>query len=184
MSASVSMLRRKWFYACVPGCIALLAACGGSESPAPSVDTAEHAHDAHHDHDHDHDGHHHHHEAPHGGTLIELGDHVAHLEAVLDPESGLLTLYVLDGEAEHPIRVPETLLELTLEAPALDGAVALMLDPVESVLTGETAGDTSQFSVENAMLVGLERFTGRISAITVRGQEFREVKFSFPEGNE
>jgi hypothetical protein len=34
---------------------------------------------------------------PHGGDLIELGDHVAHLEVVHDSEAGTLTLHVLDA---------------------------------------------------------------------------------------
>ncbi|MBK7495896.1 MAG: hypothetical protein IPI28_11060 [Candidatus Omnitrophica bacterium] len=63
--------------------------------------------DAHDDHDHDHDHNHasdshdhnhdHHHAAPHGGTMVALGDHMAHLELVLDSQNGTLTAYILDG---------------------------------------------------------------------------------------
>jgi hypothetical protein len=42
----------------------------------------------------------HEHTAPHGGSLVEFGEEFAHIELVLDSATGVLTAYVLDGEAE------------------------------------------------------------------------------------
>ena len=49
--------------------------------------------------------HHHEHTAPHGGTLVALGEEFGHLELLLNKETGELTAYVLDGEAEKPVRL-------------------------------------------------------------------------------
>ncbi len=65
--------------------LVFLTACGDSEdshdhesNPAAASGHAEHG--------------------PHGGELIELGDHVAHLEVVHDDDSGTITLYSLDAD--------------------------------------------------------------------------------------
>ncbi|GIS61994.1 MAG: hypothetical protein CM1200mP2_42190 [Planctomycetaceae bacterium] len=63
-----------------------------------------------------HDHHHHHHDeehkAPHGGTLVALGDHQYHAENAWDETAKTITVYVLDGEAEKavPIDVEEIVL--------------------------------------------------------------------------
>ena len=63
-----------------------------------------------------HDHHHHHHDeehkAPHGGTLVALGDHQYHAEIAWDETAKTITVYVLDGEAEKavPIDVEEIVL--------------------------------------------------------------------------
>src|SRR4051812_8065508 len=63
---------------------------------------------------HDHGGHHHHHaeKGPHGGALVAIGQDDAHLEIVLDAETGTLTAYVLDGEAEKAISIKQKNLQL------------------------------------------------------------------------
>ena len=48
---------------------------------------------------------HHEHTAPHGGALVGLGKEFAHVELVLEKATGKLTGYVLDGEAEKPVRL-------------------------------------------------------------------------------
>ena len=54
-----------------------------------------------------HDHHHHHHDeehkAPHGGTLVALGDHQYHAEIAWDETAKTITVYVLDGEAERAL---------------------------------------------------------------------------------
>ena len=52
------------------------------------------------------------HVAPHGGTLVELGDHQYHAEIAWDEKAKTITLYVLDGEAEKA--VPISAIELVL----------------------------------------------------------------------
>ena len=99
----------------------------------------EHAEEGEHDHEHAEGGHGHTHEAPHGGTLVAVGDHFAHLEIVLDPETGKMTAYVLDGEAENPIRLKQGSMEFSLALKTDNGGTTvtmLELAGVENALTG------------------------------------------------
>lgn len=138
-----------------------------------------------HDHDHDHDhGHGHHHEAPRGGTLIVLGDHLGHFELLLDPVDGKMTLYALDGHAEEPVRLAAESITLEVLPKNSDAVYVLELGAVASPLTGETVGDTSEFTVANPRLRGLEEFSGRIPSLSFRGVDVGPVAFEFPEGNE
>jgi hypothetical protein len=122
----------------------------------------------------------HEHHAPHGGTLVELGSEFAHVELVLDSGAGTLTAYVLDGEAEEAVRVTQPSLKIAIENPAAAGADAvdhLDLLARADVLTGETVGDTSEFSATSQSLRGRTSVKGTIENITVKGEEFRAVPF-------
>jgi hypothetical protein len=125
----------------------------------------------------------HEHTAPHGGALVELGEEFAHLEIVLAASTGTLTAYALDGEAEQAVRLSQPALDIVVMR---EGAAPLVLAlrPVANELTGERDGDTSQFAVTSPELRQLARFEGRIQTVNIRGQEFREVAFRFPEGSE
>jgi hypothetical protein len=143
------------------------------------------AHDAAAGHDHDHDDDHgHHHEPPHGGTLVALGDHVAHVELVLNSDAGKLTLYTFDGEAETAVRIPGGAVSLQVVPEGADAPIELELIGVANSLTGETAGDTSEFTVTDDALKGLKQCAVVIPSITIRGATFNDVHFPFPEGNE
>jgi hypothetical protein len=134
-------------------------ACGSRSPDGKSEAGSEHAHTA-----------------PHGGVLVELGEEFAHVELVLDRAAETLTAYVFDGEAERPIRVSAPSLRV-----ALDGDLpTLELAPVASALTGETAGDTSQFAARHASLRRDGPRQGRLAEITVKGQVFRDVAFEIP----
>ena len=63
--------------------------------------------DAEHDHEHN---------APHGGQLIELGDHEYHAEVVMDHDEHKFTVYILDAHAEaaQAIDAKEITLNMTL----------------------------------------------------------------------
>ena len=131
--------------------------------------------------------HHHKHTAPHDGTLVVLGEEFAHLEFVLDTETGKITVYVLDGEAENPIRIEQESIELQIVTKNNDGNTetsTLILKPVSNVLTGEKKGDSSEFSAESDRLKNQDNFQAVISQITVNGVEFKAVEFGYPEGNE
>jgi hypothetical protein len=145
----------------------------------PADDAGEHA-----DHEHAHT-------APHGGTLIALGDHVAHLELVLDAATGKLSGFVLDGEAEKGVRIAQDVLMIHIEERRLKGAtegdrspVKVELAAVANALTGEKPGDTSEFVATSNTLKGVERFLGFVDKITVKGQEFLRVSVTYPDGNE
>ena len=128
-------------------------------------------------------GTHHEHVAPHGGTLVALGDELAHLELVLDPETGAMTAYVLDGEASRGVAVQQPALEIEVQPEGGD-RFSVALAPVSNVLTGETPGNTSQFAGRSDRLRGLRRFRGEVLRLEVKGQRFERVSFQFPEGNE
>ena len=51
-----------------------------------------------HSHSHTEDGGHSHGPGPHGGTIVELGNHEAHIEVILDHDGGTIDLYVFDAE--------------------------------------------------------------------------------------
>lgn len=135
-----------------------------------------------HNHSHSHD-HHHHHEAPHGGTLISLGDHEAHLELVLDAATGEMTGYVLDAEAEKALRSPDKELKLQVYGRDVKTTTALVMKAVANPLTGETVGNTSQFQVKHDVLKGKKQFTVYVESITIRGAKFTRTASYFPEGN-
>ncbi|MEM7008733.1 MAG: hypothetical protein AAF462_06300 [Thermodesulfobacteriota bacterium] len=135
----------------------------------------------------DEEHHHHKHHAPHDGTLVVLGEEFAHLEFVLDKETGNITIYVLDGEAENPIRIEQQSIELkivTKEDNSKTQISILEFNPVSNVLTGEKKGDSSEFSAQSDQLKNQNSFDAVISEITVSGVEFKQVEFGFPEGNE
>ena len=127
---------------------------------------------------------HHEHTAPHGGTLVVLGEEFAHVEFVLDETTGKLTAYVLDGEADKPIRLTEETIELNVKRLNSEETMTLQLQAVPNVLTGETEGDTSQFEGQSEALVGATEFHAEIASIAVKGQTFAHISFEFPEGNE
>lgn len=153
------------------------AACGSPSSsasePSPTAAVAP-ASDSDDDVDHGHE-----HTAPHGGTLIELGEEFAHVELVLDSAAGRLTAYVLDGEAESAVRIADAELRFTLQPPAV-GPLDVVLAAVPNPLSGETVGDTSQFAATVPALRGVEEFFGSLHGVTVRGQAFSDLVFSVP----
>jgi hypothetical protein len=115
------------------------------------------------------------HSAPHGGTLVELGQHVYNVELVRDRDAGKLSLYVLDGHAENFIRIPAPAIELV----AITGGErrTLTLRAVANAATGETVGDTSQFEAQADWLRSASQFPGTISSIEIRGSQFANVSF-------
>jgi len=165
--------------------VCAFSACGRSTPEGTPEAPPAHAHDHDHDHDHDHaHDHGHHHEAPRGGTLVELGDHVAHIEFLLDADIGLLRAYILDGHAEHPVPLaePSLLLEITPEEGT--ESFSLALEAQANPLTGEAPGSTSEFAGQSDALIGAERFEATLPALEVRGVAIDALTFPFPEGNE
>lgn len=133
---------------------------------------------------------HHKHTAPHGGTLVVLVEEFAHLELVLDVNEGKLTAYILDGEGENPVRIQqeEIELEIRIENPHRNKmdkfTFPLKLSASANVLTGETAGDTSEFTGQSDYLKGVTNFNAVLPIITIKGNEFKNTAFNFPKGNE
>ncbi len=87
--------------------------------------------------DHDHE----HHEAPHGGHLIELGDHAFHAEVIFEEQSGKITVYILDGHAEETHVIDQQELTLNMTVDEKPQQYKLMSAPLD----GEPEGKSSRF---------------------------------------
>lgn len=117
------------------------------------------------------------HTAPHGGVLVELGEHAASLEFKFDGEKGVLQAWVLDGHAENFVRIKQGGFEV--EARTAQAVHRLDFFAMGDALTGETPGDTATF-VANAEWLGTAKaFDGRVNEITVRGSVYRDIPFKF-----
>lgn len=126
-------------------------------------------------HEHSSSGGGHHHESPHGGTAVELGDHEAHLDVVLDAAAGKLTAYVMDAHAENFVRIPAESFEIIAKLPA--GETVLALKAVANAASGEKVGDTSQFEAQSDALKGVAGFDAELKQLTVRGKTYSKVPF-------
>ena len=118
------------------------------------------------------------HVAPHGGTLVELGDHTYNLELVRNNEAGKLSAYVLDGHAEKFVRINSPAIELI----AMPGGTftRVSLKAVANSATGETVGDTSQFEAQADWLKTAGEFAG-IVTVEIRGVKFEKVEYALPK---
>jgi hypothetical protein len=131
---------------------------------------------------HDHGEHANHgahaHAAPHGGTLVELGEHAYNLELLRDAKTGKLTVWILDRHAENFVRIASSAIELV----AMPGGqfTRLSLKPVANAATGETVGDTSQFEVQADWLKSAGGFAG-IVTVEIKGTKFEQVAYEMPE---
>lgn len=123
----------------------------------------------------------HHHEPPHGGTGVELGDHHAHLEFLVDKASGTMTAYVLDAHMENFVRLPAPSIDLSVKAGGAEQSLKLL--PVANTATGETVGNTSQFQAQADWLKTTVSFQATVREVTVRGSTFTNVSFEFPSSN-
>lgn len=119
----------------------------------------------------------HEHRPPHGGTLVLIGDHFAMVEVLWNQADGNLTLYVLDGEAEKPIRCKQAKLTLVVEEVRYD------LKAVANDLTGEKVGDSSQFVGTLDSLKGRQEWQGDLLDFEVRGSKFAKLRVDYPKGN-
>jgi hypothetical protein len=119
----------------------------------------------------------HSHTAPHGGTLVALGQHEFNLELVPDAANGALNVYVLDGHAEKFVRIGMASFEVI--AKFADKTETLKFTPVANPATGETADNTSQYQARSETLKTAPAFDGVLKDINIRGISFTFVTFKF-----
>jgi len=110
------------------------------------------------------------HTAPHGGVLIEVGEHAYNLELLRDPAAGKLTVWVLDGHAENFVRLKAAALEATATVGSEKKTVSLKA--VANPATGETAGDTSQFEAQADWLKGSLPIEVTFAPVEIKGRRF------------
>lgn len=117
----------------------------------------------------------HQHAAPHGGMLVEVGDHQFNVELVHDAATGTLTLYTLDAHAENFVRTAMPAIELSVATGGQNRSLILL--PVANTATGETIGATSQYQAQAEGLKGATNLTGTIARLDFNGAEFTQIPF-------
>ncbi len=129
----------------------------------------------------------HHHTAPHGGLLVPFGDHGGNLEIVFDSGSGKVQIFVLDGCADDYVRISQSTIDLVIQRVNPDKQktaepekkiLRLSLNAVADPLSGETVGDTSAFSLQTDLLLGVEKFYGIVKLLDFKGVKFERIGFS------
>jgi type IV pilus biogenesis protein CpaD/CtpE len=125
---------------------------------------------------HSHGGHAH--TAPHGGLLVEIGDHAYNVELVRDDDAGKLTAYILDGHAENFVRLAAP--AITVTAYAAGARQTATLAAIANSATGETVGNTSQFEGPAAWLKDAGEFNGEVGALEIKGSKFAPTAFKLP----
>ena len=113
------------------------------------------------------------HTAPHGGALIEVGEHAYNLELLRDSAVGKLTVWVLDGHAENFVRIKAAALEGTATVGSQKQSVSLKA--VANPATGETVGDTSQFEAQADWLKGSLPVEVTFAAVEIKGRRFERL---------
>ena len=124
----------------------------------------------------------HNHPAPHGGQLVELGEHGSgfNLELVLH-EQGFLQIYVFDAHVQDFVRISAN--SIDIEITDQNGTARnIICEAVEDPITGETVGNTSLFTSterinENLPLIGV------INKINIMEFPYDNVEINF-SGNE
>jgi hypothetical protein len=174
-----------------------LAACGqepldphaGHDHAADDHSGEDHSADDHSADDHsgdDHSGHEHSesasdehlHEAPRGGTLVVLREEGAHVEVLADMATGHVSVLVLGPHGAQPVRIVQKAISVTFDVAGEPQTVEL--PAIASELSGETVGDTSEFAALVPALKGVGTFSGSIASVTVRGETYTDLAFTYP----
>ena len=133
-------------------------------------------------HDHDGQGHSgsdvHYHAPPHGGVLVELGEHGSgyNLELFLE-DQGFLQIFVWDAHVDNLVRIEQENVDLLI--PEDNGTQkTIVCTAVADAATGETVGDTSLFASSEKIADQLP-IKGVIPSIKVTGKTYENVTFEF-----
>lgn len=121
------------------------------------------------------------HEPLHGGSLVPLGAHAAHVEITFDPLTATFVAYVLDAEALEPVRISQKFLMMRLTVDWLDEDRVALLAAKEDDETGEVEGDTSVFWGATRKLAGATTMACLLDQIAIAGKTYRHVEFVYPQ---
>ena len=127
-----------------------------------------------------HEGSHaaHAHVAPHGGQLVELGEHGSgfNLELVLH-EDGFLQIYVLDAHVDNFVRISAGSIDIKI-TDSNGTEKTISCEPVADPITGETIGSTSLFTSKERIR-DLIPFKGIIQNIEVMEFSYENIEVNF-----
>ncbi len=110
-------------------------------------------------------------EGPHGGQLVELGDHEYHAEVLHEHDSHSVIVYLLDGHAEEYVAIaePEITLQVFHDGEYISYALKAVAEP------GAVDGTASQFRADDDALCHAiaddEDFKGTLQ-VTVEGKRY------------
>ncbi|BCS32785.1 hypothetical protein TBR22_A20070 [Luteitalea sp. TBR-22] len=113
---------------------------------------------------------------PHGGKIVPLGAHVAHAEVVLVPDTGELTVYILDAEGQPGQRIAQPVVLVDVET----SGRTVRLELAASPLDGERSGDASRFTARSDDLLRMAEGKATLRWVGVNGQVFSDVVVSWP----
>ncbi len=120
----------------------------------------------------EHADHAHEHAAPHGGHLIELGEHQYNVEVVFDGASKVLTLYVLDAHAENAVAIASSELVFEFEHGDHEDEIKLTAMPQEGDADGKSSKFVSSGTDEHLKEVAdIEGLHGHVH-VTIYGKEY------------
>lgn len=112
----------------------------------------------------------HEHKAPHGGDLVELGDHEYSAEFVVNHDEHKLTIYVYDAHAENAVAIEQK--EIVLSAVIYDKETEFKVPAVAS--GDDKDAKASQFELADEELVDyLEEEDAEADfSLTINGKEY------------
>jgi hypothetical protein len=143
--------------------LALVTGCSDSQPTASA------------DHDDDHM-----HAPPHGGTPVQLGDEVYHLELVADTTEGKMLAYLYDAHFHDPVMVAET--NFVLQARWSGTTESLLFARLPNPATGQLPQASALFGARADWLRTNPPFEGTLPLITLGGRAFTNVVFPYPKG--
>ena len=120
----------------------------------------------------------HNHPAPHGGQLVELGEHGSgfNLELVLH-EQGFLQVYVLDAHVQNFVRISAN--SIDIEITDQNGNTKnITCEPVADPITGESIGNTSLFT-STERINEILPLKGVINQIDIKEASYENVEINF-----
>jgi hypothetical protein len=120
----------------------------------------------------------HNHPAPHGGQLVELGEHGSgfNLELVLH-EQGFLQIYVLDAHVQNFVRISAN--SIDIEITDQNGNTKnITCEPVADPITGESIGNTSLFT-STERINEILPLKGVINQIDIMEASYENVEINF-----
>jgi hypothetical protein len=156
-------------YSILPVLIVLMMLAGCGDSMPPAATSAAHSHDD----DHLHS-------PPHGGTPVQLGDEVYHLELVPDPPANQMLAYLYDGHFHDMVMVAET--NFAIQARFNDRVETLSFNRLPDPATGKLPEKSALFAAKVGWLTNVVSFDGMLPSVEFGGRSFTNVTFPFPKG--